>query len=117
MSVLIVGGVTVPVATDGASKRPPERIGFRGRAYAGNMRVSYKAEKRVFTIKTDLMLDASAATIEALITLGSFLACSGDVLGSSGTFLGEMGDSSYMTAFGTDGKGFMRSLAFTLYEV
>lgn len=85
MSFLIVGGVTVSVAVDGA-KQTAEFLGEKTRMQDGTMRVLVVSSgyKRQWAITTTPMTDANAATLKAQLNTTTFpVACSGDLLGGS----------------------------------
>lgn len=82
MAALVVAGITVPVARDGASITPIE-IGKRERAFDGNMLSSIRARKTQLRIRTIAMTDAAADALEAALEGAPPLACSGDLLGGA----------------------------------
>jgi hypothetical protein len=118
MSFLSVAGYgVVPVAFDSASRLPPERLGFFGRAYGGLARVAYRAEKRGWRFRTDWLLDANATSLETLLKFGAILAWSGDFIGAAPVnCMATVGEGPILNAEYGDGKGFARSLNITIVE-
>jgi hypothetical protein len=114
MSALIVAGITVPVARTGVVKRAPDRIGSASRAYAGNLRTTYRAEKRNWTIPTQLLTDTDALALEAAVALGVAVTCSGAILGGSISCEIEVQDSIYTPL--TNGV-FRRTLVLAVREI
>lgn len=115
MAFLIVAGVTVHATTAGGAnlKKATVRIGSSSRAFAGSLRTTVRAEKRVWQFTTTWMSDANAATLEAAVALGAHVSCSGDALGGSVNCQVTLGDGAYLSVPG----GFMRQLVLTLEEV
>lgn len=112
MASLIVGGVTVSVANDGAQETS-DFIGDRTRMQDGSMRVMVVAQKRQWKITTILIADATAATLRAALQTTSLpVACSGDLLGGSVNCIPEITAYMPVNKRGT----IMRRVAFTLYE-
>lgn len=114
MPYLVVASIDVPVRNTQGGLNQIVRIGSSTRAFAGNLRSSYRAEKRVWQFTTELMELASWDTLKAAVTLGAHVTCSGDAL--RGTVTCEVEMSS-----GTDEiagpNGTMRSSVLTLREV
>lgn len=113
MPFLVVGGITVPVAVNGAVKKAPERIGTSERAFAGNLRTAIRAEKRAWQATTKPLSNTDAASIETAITLGAHVSCSGDLLGATVTCQVTASDGPYHAT----GASFKRVLVLTLREV
>jgi hypothetical protein len=93
MPFLVVAGITVPVAEGGASKLPPERVGSSGRAYAGNLRSTVRAEKRGWQARTGLLTNDEAAAIEAAVGLAAQVPCGGTALRWGENLLGLDADT------------------------
>ena len=115
--ILVIASIVVPVSATGNVSHAKEQLGSSSRAYAGNLRSTIRAEKRVWGITTGWMLAADVATLVAAVALGAQVSCSGDVIGATVTCEVTVGDSPYISAFGGDGLGFMRQLTLTLREV
>jgi hypothetical protein len=88
MAFLMVAGLVVSVAEGGASKLPPETVGSSGRAFAGNLRSTVRAEKRGWQVRTGLLTLAEASAIEDAVALRVQIACAGDLLRASANLLG-----------------------------
>ena len=114
MAFLVVGGVTVHVATSGATKKAIERIGSSTRAFAGNLRTTVRAEKRAWQFTTHWLTNTDAAALETAVALGAHVVCSGDALGGSITCEGTLGDGPYLPKAGAT---FRRQVVLTLREV
>lgn len=83
MAVLVLdagdpGAITVVCVQAGESER--EDIGGRTRAFAGNLRVSTRAQKRSFPVVTRLLSAAERQAILALIANNAIIPCTGDLL-------------------------------------
>lgn len=119
MAILIIAGITVPVAEDGATKKAPETIGTSNRTFAGNLRSTKRVEKKGWTVRTTVLLTSEAEAIEAAVALGAQVVCTGDILGAASglTCEVEIGDGPMPNGLSSDGKGFFRVLNLTLREV
>lgn len=83
MAFLVVGGVTVPVAPDGAQEEVVE-IGDRARAFDGDMRGTVRSRKAVWRITTTPQTTTASDTLKtALITTTLPVTCSGDFIGGT----------------------------------
>jgi hypothetical protein len=117
MAFLTIAGITVPVQESGSSENI-DQYGTSEPAYAGNRRSAIRAEKRRWQFTTGLMLQADANTLRAAIALRAQVACAGDALnGASTTCEVEVRDIPFVALNSSDGKGFLRQLGLTLYEV
>lgn len=81
MAFLIVGGVTVKVAT-GSPSRSVYEVGDRARAFDGTMLSRVRARKKEWTITTVPLLQADATTLETALNGALPVACSGDLTGA-----------------------------------
>jgi hypothetical protein len=122
MAILIIAGITVPVAEDGLVRNVSEFVGSSNRVFNGNLRSTKRTKKRNWTIKTQVLLTAEAENIENAVELGQQVTCTGDVLGSAGAGAGvvcevEVGDSPAQNGLSSDGVGFFRILNLHLREV
>jgi hypothetical protein len=113
---LVIAGITVPVSEGNAIKRI-ERVGTSSRAFAGGLRSTVRAEKRVWQVVTGLLIEADAVTLEAAIANAAQVTCSGNALGGSITCEVEQGDAAYISTATVDGLGYMRTLSLVLREV
>lgn len=111
MPALVVGGVTVPVAPDGASEEA-ELIGDRDRMFDGTMREVSDGLKRRWPIATTPMAAADYATLRAVLVGTPPVTCSGDILGATVSCFVEMGGATPGKVAGT----LRRVLRFTLLE-
>ena len=114
MSVLVIAGITVPLARSGITKKAPERVGNSSRAFAGNLRSTWRVEKRVWGVTTQWLTDSDAAAIEAAVALGAQVTCSGTLLPASLTCEVEVSDGQYLPLHG---GSYRRTLNLTLREV
>lgn len=114
MSFLTIASTTIPVSTTGASKKGMERVGSSSRAFAGNLRSTVRAEKRVWQFTTKWLTQAEAAVIEALYDNGEFVSCAGDALGATVTCEVTQQDGPLTVVAG---GGFKRQLTLILKEV
>lgn len=98
MSFLIINGNAYEViSTGGAQRRTPVRIGSATRAAAGNLRLQYSAEKRVWSFPLAPLTEAQDTTLVADTALGVFVTCSGSALkGASVTCSVEIGETQYV---------------------
>lgn len=80
----MVGGFTVPVALNPEPQEKAEPVGGEiVRMFDGSGRSTVRGYKRTWTFTTRLMLDATAATLRAiLVTTTLPVACSGDITGA-----------------------------------
>lgn len=113
MAYLVVAGITVPVATGGATKKALEEGGTDSRAYSGGLRSTVRWEKRNYQFTTTGLLDADAVAIETAVAGGAFVTCSGDALGGSASYRVTLGDGPYVKVMGA----FRRTLVLTLRAV
>lgn len=113
---LVIAAITVPV-TEGQAVVHVEPIGTSVRTFTGVRRSTVRAEKRVWQVTTGLMLDSAATALKAAIAFAAHVTCSGNMLGGSVICEVETGDDNYVNVNSSDGLGFMRSIALTLYEV
>jgi hypothetical protein len=111
MAFLIVNGITVPVAVDGAQVEM-ELIGDRARAFDGTMRSTRRATKRRWKVKTAPM--ASADALLTSLLAAPPIACSGDLLGASLSCDAEVTSVTYSPAPGGLSR---RAIEFILHEV
>lgn len=111
MPFLVVGGVTVNVATD-ASSRTVQEIGDRARAFDGTMRSTVRARKKAWSFTTVPMTDAAASTLETALNGTLPVAVSGDITGSVNTHPEVTGREDVAIS-----GGFNVVLSFTLHEV
>ena len=117
MAFLVVGGLTIPVSTDGAQTKSPERGGSESRAWGGNLRSTTRWTKRGWQFTSTLLLEADAAAIEALVAPGDYLDCTGDALGGATvSCLVTVGDAPIMRVAAAAGT-FRRRVVLTLREV
>lgn len=111
MDFLIVGGIPVPVATDGVS-HAVEEIGSRVRMRDGSCRSTVRARKSTWTITTTLLTRAAAGALVAVLVGTPPVACSGDLLGGTINCVPEyLGLTAVPTASGVKYR-----VRFTLYE-
>lgn len=92
MAILIVAGVTIPIAPTGASRQREDRVD-RARAIDGTMHATQiGTAKRSWPFTTPPITRANADTYET--TLGAVAAqtCSGDILGGSVSCFTEITD-------------------------
>lgn len=115
MPFLTIAGTTIPVSVAGASKKSLERIGSSSRAFAGGLRSTVRAEKRVWQFTTRWLTEAEAAVIEALYNNAEFVSCAGDALGATISCEVTQSDSP-MVAIAGSGT-FKRQLTLILREV
>jgi hypothetical protein len=84
MPMLVVGGVTVPVAREGGVDHDVEEFGGdRTRAFDGTMRSTVRARKGQWSIVTTLMAGGAKDTLVAALVATPPVTCSGDILGAS----------------------------------
>ena len=84
MSFLIVAGSTIPVAAGSVSVQTVE-VGDRHRSFAGGVNSSVTAVFRTWRFQTVARKTTDAATLYSLFSASSQpLACSGDMLNSTG---------------------------------
>lgn len=110
MSALVVGGVTIPVALDGATEEA-ELIGDRDRMFDGSMREVSDGHKARAPFQTAPLSSADYAAIRAALLATPPLTCSGDLAPAASCFV-EMGQ---MTPGKVQGQ-IRRVLRFTLHE-
>ena len=113
MAFLIIAGLTIPVAPDGATKKAIESGGSDSRAYAGNLRSTTRWERNQWQFTTKHLSESDASAIETALAGGPFVSCSGDALGTTVTCRVTVGDGPYRQTSG----GFRRSLVLTLRQV
>jgi hypothetical protein len=82
MAFLIVGGITVEVATDGVSESRPQ-LGEVVRAFDGSPRSSVRGKVREWQIRTIPLPAASVTSLLAVLEGAHPIVCSGDLLGGS----------------------------------
>lgn len=112
MSALVVGGVTVRVAT--AEETVAEVGGESTRMFDGSLRKTLRGTKREFQITTALMTNSDAATLRtALVTTSLPVSCSGDLLGGTVSCFPDL--TSYSPVNLPD--GIYRRVSFTLRQV
>lgn len=97
MSALVVGGVTVKVARDGASKKRVE-IGEHGRAFDGSPVSDISAVKDELAIRTVALTPADASSLRSALVGIQPVACSGDLLGAALSCDVELGDETAVKA-------------------
>lgn len=114
MPYLVVASITVPVRKGQGGLSQVERIGSSSRAFAGNLRSSYRAEKRVWQFTTELLELTAWDTLYAAVALGAHVTCSGDALRGTVTCEVEMSQGSDEVA---GPNGVMRSATLILREV
>ena len=114
MAIITIAGITVPVARGGFVKRAPERIGTASRAYAGNLRSTYRSEKANYQITSTPLAEATCVSVEAAVTLGAQVTVGGTVLGSSITAVVEVQDNAYVP---THGGAWLRVLTLLIRQV
>lgn len=112
MAFLIVNGVTVPVAVDGASQEF-ETLGDRARAFDGTLLSTRRAVKRKWQVKTAPMPMVDALGVVNALLGTPPISCSGDLLGGAVSCDAEVTSSQYVATAGTA----RRSIEFTLHEV
>lgn len=84
MPFLTVAGVTVPVFVENEAEMKEEIVGDSGRAFAGNLRGTVRARKRIWgPIVTKPMPRADADTLYTTLKGAPPLACAGDLLGGA----------------------------------
>lgn len=111
MPALVAGGMTVPVALDGASEEA-ELIGDRDRMFDGAMREVSDGYKRRWPFTTRALSPEDFAALRAILVGAPPIECSGDLLGETLDCFVELGAV-------TPGKvagGIRRVLRFTLLE-
>ena len=113
MAFLIIAGITVPVAEGEATKRATERVGSTTRMFSGALRSTVRVEKRSWQVTTKLLPLATAATLEAAVADGVFVACSGDMIGTTLDCEVVVGESPYRQT----PSGAKRSMQLTIREV
>lgn len=110
MALLVIEGVTIPIALDGASEDAPELIGDRGRAFDGSMREVSDGYKRSWPLVTKPLASSDYATIRATLLATPTLTCSGDLTGSLEAFV-ELTGGAVIKA-----RVLLRTIRFTLHE-
>lgn len=113
MPFLVVAGITVPVSPGGAQILAPERVGSSARSFDGSLRTTVRDEKRGWKVRTPPRLVSSWSALKAAIANGTFVACSGDIIGATVTCEVMLGDSDLVPVPG----GFRESLTLTLREI
>ncbi len=112
---LQLGGIVVPIQRTGATQRAPEKLGDRGRAYAGNWISTVRAEKRVWDFTTGPLLPQEFEDLAAVCALDAEITMSGDCVGLGiVTVIVEMGDVEFLSDGTVD--GFLRIAKFTARE-
>lgn len=100
MALLVVGGITVPIAISSTPSRTDEELGDRDRAFDGTMRETIIATKHNYTFETTRMVRADADALVAALKATPPVTCSGDMLGASGSYFAQVTD--YRGAKGSD---------------
>lgn len=115
MPALVVGGVTVSVAVDGAERLAPEPIGGAPRRmFDGSLRWNHRGFKQGWNITTTPLTSADRTTLEAQLTSTSLpVSCSGDILGGAVSCIPEPGS---VTPIAVAGGGIRFVVKFTLRE-
>lgn len=115
MANLVVGGVTVAVARDGA-RETSQDLRDKIRMQDQSMRVFIigAGQKRQWSITTPLLSSTDAATLKAaLVTTTLPVACSGDILGGSVNCIPTLTEYAPVGVAGV----IKRRVSFTLDEV
>lgn len=113
MPFLVIAGITVPVAPNGAQILAPERVGSSARAFDGSLRTTVRDEKKAWRFRTPARPPSTWAALKDAIDSGTFVTCSGDALGASFTCEVMLGDSDLVQVAG----GFREALTLTLRQV
>ena len=114
MADLVVGGVTVSVARDGADNDQEEYGGDRARTESGALRTSVKGYKNVWHFRTAAALSgANADTLITAIRGAPPVTCSGDILGASYSCAGQVHKKQPISMLGT----VMYHVHFSLFEI
>lgn len=113
MPFLVIAGITVPVAPDGAAVLPLERVGSSARAFDGSLRSSVRLEKRGWRFRTPLRSVETWTALEAAVAEGAEVLCSGDAIGDGATCEVTVGDAELVPVAG----GFRKALTLVLREV
>jgi hypothetical protein len=114
MAALVVGGVTVLVARDGADQDFEEYGGDRARMEDGSLRTSVKGQKNVWSLRTAAPLTgANADTLIAAIRGAPPVTCTGDILGASFSCAGQVHKKLPVSVRGT----VKFHVHFTLFEI
>lgn len=114
MADLVVGGVTVAVARDGADNDRVEFGGDRARMEDGSLRTSVKGRKMEWHFRTASPLSGTdAGTLITAIEGAPPVTCSGDILGASGSYAGQVHKKTPVSVLGTV-KYYVQ---FSLFEI
>lgn len=114
MSALIVGPLTVPVASASPPVRTRDEGVDRARTVDGTMCVTmyYSARRRNWLVVTAPMLRSDANALEAVLDGNPPVNCSGDILGGTVMCFPEINDWRSVMVRG----GHRVVLSFTLHE-
>ena len=117
MPPLVIAGITIPVAEDGATEMAPEMGGSSSRTYLGRLRSSVPWTKRGWNIRTTFMLTADVNTLRTATANAAQVTCSGDIPGGSITCEVRLGEIPFMNGVSSDALGFFRIVNLTMREV
>lgn len=92
MSFLVVGGITVPIAASSTPSRSDEEIGDRARSFDGTMRQTVIAVKHNHAGETVPISKTDADALVTALQASPPITCSGDWLGASGSYFGQVTD-------------------------
>lgn len=111
MAFLIVGGITVPVAASTTPSRSEDEIGDRARAFDGTMRQTVRATKYNYSVQTKPIIKTDADALVTAVKATPPITCSGDLLGASGSYFGQVTDYHAVKA-----SSVLYRVSFTLME-
>lgn len=92
MPFLVVGAVMVPMAVSSNPSRTDEEIGDRARAFDGTMRQTIRTVKHNHSGETKPITKTDADALVAAVQATPPITCSGDWLGASGSYFGQITD-------------------------
>lgn len=114
MSFITVAGIDLLIQEGGAKVGKPEKVGKSVRSFAGNLRSTQSAAKRLWSFTTAPMTAAAIATLHTAAPDGSFVVCTGVALDSANVTCEINYESE---GFLIDQISFTREVTFTLREV
>lgn len=112
MAFLIVGGITVPVASSSSPTRSDDEIGDRDRAFDGTMRQMIVTVKHNHEGETKPITKTDADALVTALRASPPITCSGDWLGASGSYFATVREYRGVKVNGA----FRVVVAFTLFE-
>lgn len=89
MAFLTIAGVDYDVQITGAHRPERIKIGAASRAFAGSLRSTVRAEKKVYEFRLAPMSQATAATLKANTANGAFVTVTGTLI-ESGPFSAQV---------------------------